>query len=122
MKFPHINGTTRADRPAMLSAAREAVATAGEWLTGCKFFLNVSACLNFETLLFETLLGEAAPFRASLSLCDLRLSDESEEALSESARYGSDGGAAGKEVRGTLQIIFVHDEPGLRIDVPPIPG
>lgn len=82
-----------------------------------QIFSNVSACLNFETSR-----GEVAPLRASLSLLDLRLSDESEEVLSESARCGSNAGAAGKEVRGTLQIIFVHDEPGLRIDVPPIPG
>jgi len=45
-----------------------------------------------------------------------RLAEGSERAEQLSAEEGA------SEVAGTLEITFIHDEPDLRIAVPPIPG
>jgi hypothetical protein len=50
----------------------------------------------------------------------LRLNAESVDELN--ALSLRSGQAVDEEIPGTLQVTFVHNDPDLRIEVPPIPG
>lgn len=116
--FLRVNALTRADRHATIPALRDAVGASGGWITDARFFSNTSVCLNFEMTA-----RHVPEFRAALAGLRLSLSDESLRALDElSLDAAAGGGAAEAEVVGTLQVTFIHDEPDLRIEVPPIPG
>lgn len=116
--FLRVNALTRADRHATIPALRDAVTRSGGWITDARFFSNTSVCLNFEIGL-----RHVAELRAALGGLRLSLSQESAAALEDlSRRAGAGGPAAEAEVVGTLQVTFIHDEPDLRIEVPPIPG
>jgi hypothetical protein len=52
----------------------------------------------------------------------MQLSDESEVMLKSYDAEAVDASAEEGEIVGTLQISFFHDEPDLRIELPPIPG
>jgi hypothetical protein len=94
---------------------RDAVAGSGGWITDFHLFSNTSICINFEIPL-----RHAARLRASLGEMDLRLTAESEDELQSFGLRAER--AADEEIPGTLQVTFVHNEPDLRIEVPPIPG
>ena len=119
-RFLRINAMTRADRHRTITALRDAVNTSGGWITDFKFFSNYSVCINFEI--------DAAKVRAlhsALKALDIRLTEESVAALD--AFSGDETKTGGNtpeesEVVGTLQVSFIHNEPDLRIEVPPIPG
>lgn len=117
--FLRVNGFTRADRNHVIAALRDAVTQSGGWITDFKLFSNVSICINFE-IPFKRL----GDFHSSLKAIDLRLSEESAATLvAYSGGQGRDGArAAPADVVGTLQVTFIHDEPDLRVEVPPIPG
>ena len=115
-RFLRINGLTRADRHQTLSALRDALAGSGGWVTDFKLFSNHSACINFEIPA-----RHVRALSASLAALDLRLSEASLTAL---AAFGADDAPVddASEVSGTLQVSFIHNDPDLRIEVPPIPG
>lgn len=109
-----INAVTREDRKEMISRVKEVMSASGAWVLDVKQFSNVSVCFNFE------IPGRKAPrLRDALVAVGLRLVAESEDSVSSiSDQAGSDGA----DIAGTLQITFIHNEPDLRIEVPPIPG
>ena len=113
--FLRINGVTRTGRRLAIAQLRDAVNESGGWITDFHLFSNHSICINFEIAA-----RDVPALASSLASIKLLLSDESADAL---APY-SEGPAPGAdlEVAGTLQVSFVHDEPDLRIEVPPIPG
>jgi len=109
-----INAVTREDRTEMISRVKEAMTASGGWILDVKQFSNVSACFNFEIPA-----RNAARLSDALSAAGLRLISDTDDSFSSvSDQTSSDGG----DVSGTLQITFIHDEPDLRIPVPPIPG
>ncbi len=118
-RFLRINGLTREDRHRVIPLLRDAVAASGGWITDFKFFSNHSVCINFETTA-----GKVRALRAALASLGLRLTDESMAALAAYSDTESPDAsrAADAEVIGTLQVSFIHDQPDLRIEVPPIPG
>lgn len=117
--FLRVNALTRADRHATIPALRDAVMTSGGWITDARFFSNTSVCINFEMTV-----RHVPEFRAALKGLRLSLTGESLSALEEFGRRAAGAGPseADAEVVGTLQVTFIHDEPDLRIEVPPIPG
>jgi hypothetical protein len=114
-----LDGITRADRHDMIARVSRAFAESGASILDFKMFSNVSLSIIFE--LPARRVGE---FSAALAATGLRLSAGSRELLA--ARQGLHGGAGGAarqtELSGSLQITFIHREPDLRIEVPPIPG
>jgi hypothetical protein len=118
-RFLRINAVTRADRHRTIPALRDAVAESGGWITDFHLFSNASVCINFELPL-----RHAARLGDSLKRLDLRLTAESVEALNALGGRAARPEAldADEEIPGTLQVTFVHNEPDLRIEVPPIPG
>lgn len=118
-QFLRVNAATRADRHRTIPALRDAVSDSGGWITDFHLFSNTSICINFEIPL-----RHAARLRDALGRLDLRLTAESENELKSFGLLAERaGGPRGdEEVTGTLQVTFVHDDPDLRIEVPPIPG
>ena len=114
-QFLRINAVTRAGRHQTIPFLRDAVSASGGWFTDFRLFSNTSICINFEIPL-----RHAPRLRASLKLLDLRLTAESEDDLQAFSLRAEH--AADEEIPGTLQVTFVHNEPDLRIEVPPIPG
>ena len=102
----------------MISRAEEALQECGSILD-FHLFSNRSICLNFELTV-----GKINKLHGLLHEAGLKLSEETERLL-ENCRRGLeqlDWKSRASEVRGTLEITFIHDEPDLRIEVPPIPG
>lgn len=117
--FLLLNGVTRLERHVMISLAGEAILAGGGYVLDFHMFSNAAICINFEVPR-----GNVERLYSSLKATGLRLSQESHDLLAnccaELNRLG--GGAEAADVSGTLQIAFIHDEPDLRIEVPPIPG
>jgi hypothetical protein len=103
----------------MIRLVGEAILRGGGYVLDFHMFSNAAICINFEVPA-----GNVERLYASLKGTGLRLSRESHELLAdcrdELNRLGE--GAKAADVAGTLQITFIHDEPDLRIEVPPIPG
>ena len=103
----------------MISLLRDAIQHSGGWITDFHLFSNISICINFELPL-----RHAAQLSAALDALNLRLSEESTSALEACSRRSEQYGTESAEtaLAGTLQVTFIHNEPDLRIEVPPIPG
>ena len=103
----------------MISRVKEAILLGGGYVTDFHMFSNAVICINFEVSA-----GNTGRLYASLIATELRLSQESHDLLAGYADQlrllGERAKAA--DVRGTLNITFIHDETDLRIEVPPIPG
>ena len=114
-----LSGVTRANRHEMISLAREAILAGGGYVLDFHMFSNAAICINFEVPA-----GNIEKLYSSLKGTGLRLSQESHELLAGCRNQSSETGegAGAGEVMGTLQITFIHNEPDLRIEVPPIPG
>jgi hypothetical protein len=91
----------------------EAINQAGAWITDCHLYSNILICINFEVP--NTKLYRLA---ASLQGTGLHLSQESLEQL----MPANNSTLKEKELVGTLQITFVHNEPDLLREVPAVPG
>lgn len=119
MKFIRINCFTKANRHEVISGVKDAFLRSGGFITDFHMFSNASLCVNFELPL-----GSVRKFRLLLSEVEMQLSDDS-EAMLKSYDAEAVAASAGSEealIVGTLQISFFHNEPDLRIEVPPIPG
>ena len=115
-RFLRINGLTAAERHRTIAALRDAVNGSGGWVTDFKFFSNHSVCINFEIPA-----RHVTALSASLAALDLRLSEASAASI-DSFDAGDETPAAESEVMGTLQVSFIHNDPDLRVELPPIPG
>lgn len=118
-KFLQLGGVTRIDRHDMISRAREAISESGAYISDFHMFSNASICINFEVPA-----GDIEKLYSALTATGLRLNQESHDLLADCCgrleQLEEESRAA--DVAGTLQITFVHDEPDLRIECPPIPG
>jgi hypothetical protein len=118
-KFLRLNGITRHDRHEMISRVKEAILQGGGFIIDFHMFSNISICLNFEISV-----GKIEKLSDALKATGLQLSRESEELLagcSQPTKQLAEEARA-SEVAGTLAITFIHNEPDLRIEVPPVPG
>jgi hypothetical protein len=118
-RFLRINAVTRANREEMIARVRAAMTNSGAWIVDINLFSNVSACFNFEIPS-----NRAEQLRDALAAIDLHLTRESDDSLG-SLLEGNNSAEAGSpvtDIAGSLQITFIHNEPDLRIEVPPIPG
>lgn len=117
--FLRLNAITRRERHEMISRATEAVLRGGGFVVDFHMFSNRSICLNFEVAA-----GKVGRLSEALEETGLWLTEESRARLAEGTeraeQLSAEEGAS--EVAGTLEITFIHDEPDLRIAVPPIPG
>lgn len=117
--FLQLSGVTRVERHEMISLVGAAILEGGGYVLDFHMFSNAAICINFEAPA-----GSIGKLYSSLNATGLRLSRESHELLANcrDERDGLGERAAAVDVAGTLQITFIHDEPDLRIEVPPIPG
>ena len=118
-KFLQLNGVTRIDRHDMIARVREAISNGGGYICNFHMFSNASICINFEVSA-----GNIEKLYCSLAATGLRLNQESHDALADCCNRLEQLGEKSKtsDVAGTLQITFIHNEPDLRIECPPIPG
>lgn len=109
---PFINAVTRVNRDEMIARVRTAMTASGAWVIDVKLFSNISVCFNFEMPASQT-----ERLRDALAATDLHLTKESHASIANLLQCGSTG-----DVRGSLQITFIHNDPDLKIEVPRIPG
>lgn len=112
-RFLRLDGFTKAQRIQMTARVSEAINQAGAWITDFHLYSNILICLNFEVP--SANLDKLA---ASLVQTGLHLSQESLEQL----MPANNSTPKQKELVGTLQITFVHNEPDLLREVPAVPG
>ncbi|HEX8197469.1 MAG TPA: hypothetical protein VF571_14840 [Pyrinomonadaceae bacterium] len=118
MHFMQLNGITKTERFEMLDRLKKAIAASNGWITDFHQFSNFSVCINFEIEL-----KHVSELRSLLLETKLNLDEKSLLLLDELSNQAAEkNGTANKEILGTLQISFIHNEPDLRIEVPPIPG
>lgn len=112
-QFLRLDGFTRVDRIQMTACVSEAINQSGAWITDFHLYSNMLICINFEVSIAN--LGKLA---ASLQETGLHLSQESLEQLMPTKESILEQ----KDLVGTLQITFIHNEPDLRREVPAVPG
>jgi len=112
-QFLRLDGFTKAERIQMTARVSEAINQAGAWITDFHLYSNILTCINFEVP--SANLDKLA---ASVQQTGLHLSQESLEQL----MSANDSTLKEKELVGTLQITFVHNEPDLLREVPAVPG
>ena len=111
--FLRLDGFTKAERIQMTAHVSEAINQAGAWITDFHLYSNILTCINFEVP--SANLDKLA---VSLQETGLHLSQESLDQL----MGANDSTLKEKELVGTLQITFVHNEPDLLREVPAVPG
>ncbi|ACV64598.1 hypothetical protein Dtox_3905 [Desulfofarcimen acetoxidans DSM 771] len=112
-RFIRINGQTREDRHDMISKVNTAISNSGAWILNFKMFSN-----RLINILFEVPTNNIDKLYASLLDTGLELYEESKALLEECSnqqKYVNDD----FDIAGTLQVTFIHNEPDLKIDVPP---
>jgi len=102
-----------------MAHVRTEIEASGAWVIDVKLFSNMSVCFNFEIPIDRT-----ERLREALAKTALHLTGESEHSFAaiRELRESALEGVLVKDIAGSLQITFVHNEPDLRIEVPSIPG
>ncbi len=109
MRFLQLSATTRVQRHDATARAEDLIHRCGGWIVDFSLFSNIMTVLRFELPVAR--LAEVA---RGLAEADIHLDEQSQEALRAMTGEG--------DVFGTLQLTFIHGEPDLRREVPPIPG
>lgn len=112
-QFLRLDGFTKAERMGMTARVSEAINQAGAWITDFHLYSNVLICINFEVPS-----AKLERLATSIQETGLHLSQESWEQLIPA----HESTLKDKELIGTLQITFVHNEPDLLREVPAVPG
>lgn len=117
-RFLQLHGITRVNRQEMISRVKEAILQGGGYITDFRMFSNTAICINFEVSV-----GNIEKLYSSLKR-EAFLNQESHDLLAGCCNQLAQLGERAKatDVMGTLEITFIHNEPDLRIEVPPIPG
>lgn len=118
-RFLRINGLTQQDRIQTTSTLSAAISKGGGWIVDFHRFSNLLLCINFE-IPFERI----GYLYQELLETDLLLELESHERL---ISYGkeaqqTDSKDKGTDISGTLQVMFIHNEPDLERPVLAVPG
>lgn len=117
--FLRLRGVTRIDRQVMISRVKEAILNGGGYILDFHMFSNTAISINFEVSV-----GNIKKLSSSLAATNLNLYQESQDLLTDCCEQLEqlDEKAKAVDIAGGLHITFVHDEPDLRIECPPIPG
>lgn len=118
-RFFHLNTFTRDDRNEMINRANQVISKSGGWLLDHKMFSNKTI-----NLIFEIAQGNLGNLLPSLEESKFKIIDESRVLLKSFAQdvMQLKPEALDKTVIGTLQVTFMHNDPDMRIENPPIPG
>jgi len=108
-----LNGFSRSERNEVISSASEAVQKGGGWIEDVVFFSNVAVNLRCVVMSAAT-----ARLMEELTTIGLGLTRDDMAALHRATTGLSDV----EELRFSLQITFVHDEPEMRRHIPSVPG
>ena len=111
----YLQGLTRVDRLTAMTRLEEAIGQANGWLLDFHLFSNLAAAFHLEI----------PPHRLPqllVALAEAGFSIDVPEAAGDSSDSPSAGLEVADEIPVTLQITFLHDEPDLRREIPPIPG
>lgn len=111
-EFLRLDGFTKTERIQMTARVSEAISQAGAWITDFHQYSNILICINFKVPS-----ANLEKFATTLLQTGLHLSQESMNQL-----IADDSTQKEKELVGTLQITFVHNEPDLSLEVPAVPG
>ncbi|HYD67620.1 hypothetical protein [Azospirillum sp.] len=109
-RFLRLNGMTRSNRHAVIDRAKEAILAAGGWIMDFTLLSNALATLRFEVP--DTGLWV---LHAGLEAAGITLDADSRAALAAPPR-GTD------DLKGAVQVTFIHNEPDLRREIPAVPG
>jgi hypothetical protein len=117
--FLQLNSMTNVNRHEMISLVKDALSKGGGYIIDFHMFSNAAICINFEISS-----GNIGDFYASLISTGLHLEKESCDLLADCSRQLKEDveKAMASGVTGTLNITFIHNDPDLKIKVPPIPG
>lgn len=106
-----IQGKTSQDRHQVTSGVSKAVSSAGGYILDFKQFSNLSVCFNIE-------LPPAGFFKLRKELDTIKVllkpPTEMEMVASEKSEDA--------DIPCSLQVLFFHEEPDLRIPIPAVPG
>ncbi|MEH6404193.1 MAG: hypothetical protein V7750_12520 [Sneathiella sp.] len=113
-KILQLSGTTRRDRNQVIAEINAAISSAGGWIIDHTLFSNIAITLQFE------LPGEGiGDFKESLTLSKVALQEDSKAELDQAiTTYAQDS----VDLKTTLNVTFIHDEPDLRRDIAAVPG
>ncbi len=102
----------------MISRVKDAILRGGGYILDFHMFSNTAICINFEVSV-----GNIEKLSSSLTR-EAFLNQKSHDLLADCCNQLAQLGERPKaaDVMGTLNITFIHNEPDLRIEVPPIPG
>lgn len=103
----------------MISRVKDAIQDGGGYILDFHMFSNAAICINFEVSV-----GNITSLYSALTATGLHLHQESHDLLADWCKQVEQLGEKPKavDVAGTLEITFIHTEPDLRIECPPIPG
>jgi len=107
-RFLRLSAIVRSERNATISAAEQAMSSAGGWIVHFTLLSNAAA-----TLMFEVPSDRVRELAAALAAIPLPLDAESRAQLAEWPDALGPG-----DVMGTLALTFLHGEPDLRREVP----
>ena len=113
-----LQGTTKADRHETIQRVKEAILNGGGFILDFQMFSNMAICINFEVSA-----GSIGKLQSSLAR-EAVLNKESLDKLANCCRQLEqlEEMAQDADVKGSLNITFIHNEPDLIIKAPPIPG
>lgn len=115
-RFLRINGVIRQNRHEAVDKVKEAISGSGAWVLDFKMYANISICIFFEISA-----RDVAKLHILLLETQIKLSDESVQALTESDNaQRSIPDDQVPDWKSSLEITFVHNEPDLIRDVPPL--
>jgi hypothetical protein len=109
-RIVQLRAIVRDDRDAMTIRVRNAFDEAGAFITDVHMFAGVQTVLTFEVDA-----SRVAALGAALSGAGIELDEGSAAAIRAATQEGRD-------VEGTLALVFVHGDPDLRHEVPAVPG
>jgi hypothetical protein len=112
-QFLRLDGFTKAERIQMTARVSEAINQAGAWITDFHLYSNILICINFEVPI-----ANLDRLAVSVAETGLHLSQESLDQL----MPANESTPKEKDLVGTLQITFVHNEPDLLREIPAVPG
>ena len=107
MQFVRIVGNTRRNWHEVTAEIRDAISNAGGWIIDFQFFSNLSLSLHFELLACNV--GRLID---SLFQLGIRITPESMIVMQQIDPH------APTDIKGSLQITFIHNEPDLLRAVP----
>jgi hypothetical protein len=113
--FLRLNAICRRDRNEVTALVVEGISHAGGWILDHHLYSNISLCI-----ILELPAKDLGPLVRELERAGLDLR-QSQEAIQKMEPKIHDA-MEGQTLVGTLQITFLHDEPDLKRQVPPIPG